>query len=268
MADHADVQPLLSAYALGALTDQELEVVEEHLAECAPCQEEVRAFASIASRLRRAPRSVDPPAGSLSRLMAAAQVSSPPGTGGPRQPVRLTAVHAHRRYATPAWLAAAAAALIVLAGGWLGTEMVGMYRSMEAMQVEARQAWTNAESVAEIMGRGILIGARAAETHGTEMAPTVSGMVYYLPTQEEGVLVVDGLPELPRGQCYQVWLISGEKWMNGGTFYLGADGKGIAPVKSPMPLSGVDMVRVTMEPHGGSEQPRGNRYLWARLKST
>src|SRR5205085_12067367 len=99
--------------------------------------------------------------------------------------------------------------------------------------------------------------------------PTAGGMLYDLPNQQDGVLVVDALPALPRGQCYQVWFFKGEQAMSGGTFYLGGDGRGIAPVKAPMPLSEVDLVRVTMEPHGGSDQPSPTkRYLWARLSRT
>jgi hypothetical protein len=168
----------------------------------------------------------------------------------------------------PAYWAAAVALLPLLLSGWLTYQVIGMRRSLDSMQVAAEQAWNNAETVTDVMGRGILAGAGTASVDGTENAPSASGMLYYVPSHEDIVLVVDGLPDLPRGQCYQVWLISGEKWMNGGTFYLGADGKGIVVVKSPMPLSAVDTMRVTMEPHGGSEQPRGNRYLWARLKST
>src|SRR5205807_432143 len=107
----------------------------------------------------------------------------------------------------------------------------------------------------DVMGRGILVGAGTVKVDGTEMAPTAAGMLYYIPGHEEGVMVVDGLPRLPGDQCYQVWLISGERWMNGGTYYLGGDGKGIWVLQSPTPLSTLDTIRVTMEPHGGSPEP-------------
>jgi hypothetical protein len=140
---------------------------------------------------------------------------------------------------------------------------------MAAMQTDNQRLWTNAENVTEIMGRGILVGAGTASVVGTDLAPTAGGMLYYLPNQQEGVIVVDALPLLPKGQCYQVWLHKGDQAVSGGTFYLGVDGRGIWPVRSPMSLSEVELVRVTMEPHGGSEQPSPNkRYLWARLSRT
>jgi len=152
--------------------------------------------------------------------------------------------------------------------GYLAFQVASLRTSIDSVRTEARQAWTHTENVAEVMGRGILVGAGTAHVDGTENAPAAGGMLYYLPAQDDGVLIVDGLPGLPQGQCYQVWLISGDQWMNGGTFYLGGDGRGITLIKSPMALSNVDTVRITMEPHGGSEQPRGDRYMWARLKST
>ena len=56
--------------------------------------------------------------------------------------------------------------------------------------------------------------------------------------------------------------------MSGGMFYLEEDGRGMLVIKAPMALDSVDQMRVTIEPRGGSGEPRGSPYLWARIKGT
>ena len=80
--------------------------------------------------------------------------------------------------------------------------------------------------------------------------------------------MVHGLPELPRDQVYQVWLVRGGNRMNGGTFVLEERGKGLLLVRAPMPLGSLDWIGVSMEPSGGSAAPQGASYLRARIAST
>ena len=118
------------------------------------------------------------------------------------------------------------------------------------------------------MAKAIQRGGDMVRVEGAEMAPAASGMLYYARNENQGVLVVRELPQLPQDQVLQCWLMSGEKRMSGGTFYREEDGRGILVVKSPMALDSVDGIRVTSEPRGGSSEPRGSPYLWARIKGT
>jgi hypothetical protein len=169
----------------------------------------------------------------------------------------------------PLYWAAAVALLPLALSLWLAWQVTSLQRTVDSIAADKKQVWTDAEVATEIMGRGIQVGlAGSAHVDGTENAPSAWGNIYYIPNQAESVLTVGGLPSLPGDKCYQVWLIRNETWMNGGTFYLQGDGRGMLIVKSPMPMDSIDTVRVTMEPHGGSPEPRGNRYMWARLKSS
>jgi hypothetical protein len=97
------------------------------------------------------------------------------------------------------------------------------------------------------------------------MAPGATGMLYYRPGENEGVIVVNGLPESPPGMVYRCWLWRGEERMNGGTLYRENDGRGMVVVKAPMPLRSMDVMRIVREPQDGSTEPRGQPYLWVRL---
>lgn len=87
-----------------------------------------------------------------------------------------------------------------------------------------------------------------------------------MPGERAGVLMVSGLPKLNKGEVYQLWLLSGSETVNGGTFYCEPDGSGMLVVKAPMPLLSVEGLRITVEPHGGSASPAGDRYMWGRME--
>ncbi|HZT05537.1 MAG TPA: anti-sigma factor [Chloroflexota bacterium] len=271
MASCIEVEELLGSYALGALPREALEEVEEHLGACGVCQSRAREMLRTASTLRLGVPQVDPPRALHDRILGAVRNPHEHGTGAPEDgrsllvqlPVR------RRRVAGPAYWAGAAALVLMFLSGWLGLQVIALQQSVATTEESARQAWAEAEVAADTIARWNQAGAAgAAHIDGTEMAPGAWGTLYYVPSQQDGVLLVGGLPNLPKDKCYQLWLIRGDRWMNGGTFYVENDGKSVVVVKSPMPMASIDTIRVTMEPHGGSAEPRGDRYMWARLGSS
>jgi len=271
VAECADIQELLPLYALDALPTETQEEVELHLETCAVCRAAADVELAAVSRLALAVPQFDPSPALRERILGATRLREveplrPPAS----MPVPLAAIRQRRgvRQVPFYWVAVAALVPLMLTA-WLGTQVMSLRRSVEATVASEQRALASAEVAADIIGRGLHsgTGGGTAQVVGTDMAPDASGMLYYASNQPEGVLTVAGLPSLPKGQCYQLWLIQNDQWMDGGTFYEG-EGKGMLIVKAPMPLSSIDMIRVTMEPHGGSPEPRGNRYLWARLKSS
>jgi hypothetical protein len=189
---------------------------------------------------------------------------------GPGAPTSLP-----RRSPPPAslgWLAAAALLPLVLAG-WLAVQVAVLQGELDALQSRAagseqalQRTFRSSLVAVELLGKGIQSGAAMAKMEGTEMAPTADGMLYYLPTNQEAVLVVHGLPSLPGDQVYRVWLVSQGKRMSGGRVYLDVDGKGMCVIRSPMPLDGVEAVGITNEPSDGGDESTGDRYLWGQLR--
>lgn len=276
----AEVDAVRDLHVLGVLTRQESEEVELHLLECSACRDAVRASWELVQMLRLDAPQVDPRPILRARILqeAVGSAESAPslapgevvhraadvGRTGPRltvQPQRASRWNV-------SWAAALAAALPLVAAAWLALQVASLQQRVGQSEEALRHTAQEARTVAELLGRGIQAGAEMARVDGTEMAPSASGMFYYGRASSEGVLVVSGLPHLPRDQVYQLWLVSGTERMNGGTFVLEDGGKGLLLVKAPMPISSVDSIAVTMEPMGGSPTPRGTGYMWGVVRTT
>src|SRR5215211_2897505 len=67
-----DIQPLLPAYALGALEPDERARVDDHLATCATCRAEAASYAYVVDSLGAAAPQESPPPALKERVLAAA----------------------------------------------------------------------------------------------------------------------------------------------------------------------------------------------------
>lgn len=112
----ADVRPGLGAYVLGALEPAERAVLQAHLAECAPCREELASLAALPGLLGR---------------VSLAEVDEPAEPGPQLLSRLLTAAAAQRRRSRRIRLAvgSAAAALVVAAGVVSGVAVTSSNRS-------------------------------------------------------------------------------------------------------------------------------------------
>jgi anti-sigma-K factor RskA len=78
-------------------------------------------------------------------------------------------------------------------------------------------------------------------------------------------LLVAGMPQLPPGRVYQLWLVAKGQRQNGGTFTVDAAGSGLLLVRSALPLTAYDAAGVTVEPAGGSPGPTSPRVIGGPL---
>jgi len=215
---------LTGGYALDALDDVERARVERHLATCDECAAEVTSFSETAAVLA-AGTTTAPPPGMRDRVLAeASRTRQLP----PRVPVPVRRARANR------WLAVAAVTALLLAGGLGGLA----YREA----TDAAEMRAVASAMSDVMadpGRQ-LVDTEFAGGHGTVV---VSG--------DRVVVMGDGVPDPAHGHGYQLWLI-------------GADGPRPAGMMTEagdrwwVDASGFhdgDVVGVTVEPAGGSEQP-------------
>jgi len=75
---------------------------------------------------------------------------------------------------------------------------------------------------------------------------------------------VQGLPDLPDDQVYQVWLARGDQQASGGIFEA-HNGKAWAFVRPSEPILGYSELFVTVEPAGGNTWPGGPRVISGKL---
>ncbi len=223
------VDELLAAYTLSALTQDEAEQARSHLAECTRHDEALTDLHAVGERLPFAADEREPPAALRSRLLAAfdAEVGkSAAQTSGMRAgpaPDR----RAWFRRPVLAYLAAAVLFVTVLGlSGWNLT-----------LQFGGSSRPTLSATLVGSAGRGELVYSRADQV---------------------GVLKLD-LPALPPGHVYQAWRID----VNGPISLGLVSGNGVVGFRAD--LSQAIAVAVTEEPAGGSDQPTTSPLLIAEL---
>ena len=254
-------------YALGALSREERQAVEQHLAGCASC----RALAAEAlSTVRVLPLSAAPvaPAPEIKlRLMErihadlaansqAASVSAPPRAATPTTPARprveapkispptrvrpplTAAVSAPMRFrwAWPA-MASAAMALVLVLGWW------GLTQQNELASARAQL---------ELLGRPDV---RVVTIPAAKPGQAGQAKLFVAPDSTTALLAVNGLQPLSAQQTYEFWLIRNGQAVPAGTFSVSPGGSGRVLVQSADPLGQFDQAGITVEKAGGSLTP-------------
>jgi len=211
-----DIHTLSGAYVLDAVEPDEREAFELHLAECEACRDEVAALQKAAVSL--APLEA-PPASLRAKVIAAAERTPqlPPLVERPAPAVRRWVPR----------LLAAAAAVVVLGG-------VGV------VVREATNDSSHVVTASDVFG--------SADARVREIALD-GGQVRVGVSRRLGLVAVDGagMPKLPDGRVYQLWLVR--------------DGKATSLEVMDHSTSAVERIpasgslAVTAEPAGGSKAP-------------
>lgn len=215
--DHDRFQDDVGAYLLGALDDAERSRFEAHAAVCHVCQDEIDRLRVAADVLPHSVQQHDPPAALKQRLMEEVRSELP---AAERAPARR-----RRRFSMPriAIAASAAALLIGLAAGYLASSGDSGGSRTFAASVDAR---------------------RVGAAHARLIAAGGDG-----PAE----LRVTGMPQLPHGKVYEIWLKRGGRIEPGALFSVNRNGDGVGAV--PGGIDGVSAVMVTRERAGGAQQP-------------
>jgi anti-sigma-K factor RskA len=219
-----DEMDLLTAYALGALTPEEVALVSELLErrpELRPLLAELHATTDL---LPAALPEVEPPADLRQRTLDYA-VGRTPARG---------AVSAPQRQRRRGWLLGlgglAASALLVAGLGW--SQLIGLRQSQQ--QIVA--ALAHPEALVVLNGSGGS-GTAARNADGS-------------------MLVIAQLPPLARDRVYQLWLIQGDNPpVSGGVFTVDPRGYGTLAVPSQSQALAADTFAITNEPNPGSAGP-------------
>jgi len=216
-----DLHVLTGSYVLDAISDAEREEFERHLPHCPACEAEVRSLRETAARLALA-RAVTPPSRMAQRVLAAAcrtrQLPLPRG-------------QARAARTSPRRLAILAAAASVAAATALGIAQ----RSVQHQLDRARQT---------AIARVVTAPDARVETARTSAGGSVT--VVTSAVLREAVVSTAGMPALPSGRVYQVWVMSPS----------GARSAGLLHGTSlPAAVVPGDRIGITVEPAGGTARP-------------
>ena len=262
---HFEIEELLGAYALDAVSPEEADAVEIHLRDCPRCRAEVAEHRETAAVLAYAgspapsqlwDRIADaleaddsaPPELDLARVVSMTDVAERRAAmerearQSGRRPNRRERRRDERR-SLPLRVAAASAAVAAGVIGVLGVQVGRLDdRTDQLADALSREGLDQAVQVALFDASARRIEMRSED--GVQFAQAV------VRDNGDGFIVRDNLPGLADDRTYQVWAISGEKPVSVGV--LGND-PGVAAFKVSSP--GVTMLALTAEPAGGAAAP-------------
>jgi hypothetical protein len=228
---HADIQELLGAYALDAVPEDERELVEQHLRDCARCRQEVAEHREAAALLALGA----PAPGGLWDQIAE--------TIGGRPPEKELVPVLRPRRSRAGWgAAAAAAALAVAVVGFMGVRLVQQGDRIDNLEEVSRS--DGIEAAAERAGRD----PRSQQVSLAGEEGSTVATVVVLPNGR-GFLVDPRLPALPEARTYQLWALVGETTVSAGV--LGNE-PGVAAFSVDLPVDGF---AISEEPEGGVPVP-------------
>ncbi len=258
--DCQEIKEILDAYALGALEGKEVHAVEEHVADCLRCWDELTEAQRTAAALALGVPVRQAGANLRQRILAAARRSQgrvPRGdiAAGLRQR-RLLSIGG-----VATVVAGVAIALAVVLLFQVG-DLRGEKDRLEEQLVAARQVVDQLRQIEAVRSAPDV---RSVNLVGTAAAPEASGTYYWSKAMGYGALVCNNLKTLGPGETYQVWLFVDDQALSAGTF---ASWQGLgqwALDLEPLSIKGVDAVGVSIEPAGGSAAPSGEMILWGTL---
>ncbi|WP_029214857.1 anti-sigma factor [Kallotenue papyrolyticum] len=240
------IQAQLAAYALGERPlDAELRA---HLAMCEDCRQALAGYAQVARVLPYAAPAAVPSPALRARLLAA--ISSADAATTPALPRQSTT---RSRRPLPAWGLALAVVLALLFWN------VALHRHLDQQSRQLAASRANWQAMVWLLND--------AAVHPIRLQGASTATFWAAPDQTVGCLVAQGLPQPPAGHVYQIWLIQDQAVESAGTFLpQGMDSWTIIRTnRSPLDY---DLIRVTLEPAGGSTTPSGPVVLEGRLDTT
>lgn len=251
-----ELHSLAGAYALNAVTSADRARFEQHLARCPACAQEQRSLHETTALLAAAV-AIEPPADLVERAVAAAartrQLPSATAEAGTWRSARRA--HRARRW-TPvlrgAWQAvprrlpqALAAALLAVAAASAVIAVTAEHRLGAAQSRD--------QAIAEVLTApdAVLVTSRVK----------AGGTVTVVTSHRDHSLVFTaaGLPRLPFGHCYELWLMGPRGDRSAGM--LPAPHKGMTSPVTATGLAAGDWIGLTVEPAGGSAHPTSTPIL-------
>jgi anti-sigma-K factor RskA len=231
-----DLHSLSGAYALDALEPgAERDRFTRHLSRCQSCASEVRGFREVATALAFA-TAAEPPAELRDRVLAAAAHTrqQPPEVRTHARPRRT-----RTRVPWVPWLSGVVATASIVVAVLFGF-------AQAHTQDELNQVRAENQAISLILSAPKARLLTHVVTHGGVATVVLAA------DRHELAVVTTGLPALPAGKVYQLWLI-GKTITSAGL--LPAAKAGQTPAVLATGLVKGDALGLTVEPAGGSAQP-------------
>lgn len=250
--NHAEAIELAGLYVLDALDPAERAQVDAHLASCAEPHDAFAEVGAVGPALATLADPVGAPASLKNKVLADYRA----GAGVPVWEPAADASVAPTRRARQSWLgwAAAAAAVLVIAvtAGWAYVAQSNADRDSQRTQLIAQAI--------DIMAAP---GSSVAILEGTATAAGASGFAA-LGADGAGYIVLVDVPMPAAGTTYQAWYIADGVPASAGLLNVDRDGYAVLALAG---RPGTQVIALTVEPTGGSEQPTNDPIAAGELRS-
>jgi anti-sigma factor RsiW len=217
-----EFEELSGAYVLGAVTAEEREAAQLHLAQCKACARLYQELRSVVALLPLSVPQITPPATLEPRVFAAIRREADTSARSAQHVQTVTPEPQQRR--KTGWvtrlLAAAAVLLFMLLVGLslLAYSLENQLTSTGQRVISIGQQLANTkQQLITIEQQLASVSPRQMATiTGTAVVKGATGELFYLPQQNMTLLVVHGLPQLQGRHVYQGWLllVQGKKIMS------------------------------------------------------
>jgi len=240
-----ELQELCALYVLGALDAAEAASLEARLrAGDAEVIREVTAARDVVEHLPYVLQPVAPDPAVRARLMRRIQDSVPTVTSPARWRGR------QRRWL---WLPRVAAALLILALGWM---VYDARRQVSGLEAEIQRLHSTAAERQQLLLLLASPQVAIVSLTGSEHAPQAGARVLWDTQHRQWTVVTHNLPPLPPGKAYQLWFLTPGAPQPSRTFHP-QNGYGLVQVSLPPAQTQVAGAAVSVEPEQGVTQPTG-----------
>lgn len=258
MSEHERYAEDLALYALDALRGEDRARVDEHLAACAACRQELEQLRGDAALLALSTAGPRPPQRARQRLLdAVARESSVVAPPTPSQRTRTEG--APSREIRRSWwgmLGWAAAAAVVIFALSLRRENLTLRAMLASESSRAAESTRQLEELRKIAAPILQPEAQRVTLVAAKAPPQPQGKAFYLRGRSSLVFLANNMPALPPQKAYELWLIpvSGAP-IPAGVFKPDARGNA-SVVNPPLPMGAeAKAFAITVENEAGAATP-------------
>jgi anti-sigma-K factor RskA len=246
MSEHEQYAEDLALHALDALTGEDREKLEQHLANCASCRLELEQLRGDTALLAISAAGPRPPQRARKRLLDAVA----------REPRAAAATPAGARRTWWGWLGWAATAAVLVFALSLWRENSALQETLASASSVAAESARQLEELRKIAAPIIEPEAQRVTLVAAKTPPQPQGKAFYLRRRNSLVFLANNMPALPPQKAYELWLIptSGAP-IPAGVFK--PDSRGSATVVDPPLPPGTEAkaFAITIEDEAGSRTP-------------
>ncbi|HJZ47824.1 MAG TPA: anti-sigma factor [Roseiflexaceae bacterium] len=284
-------QDSIPAFVLGTLDIDEARLVSAHVAQCPACRAEIETFQELLSALPYASAPRQPPPYVKRQLLAriaasqidtvTTQARSPANTAPRWMPavmsgaLALWLVFGYMLYNTNSRMATIGGELtnsqqsIIQLSQQHSTDQTTIAQISAQRQLE-EQALAGMQTQIAI-DQQVMVFIAAPETiHRILGGPDqhARATMYMQPSNNQAVLVVEGMPRIEPGKIYQFWLSRAGEWVPSVTFDMTNDDRAVQWIEAAAPVDQYARVMVTIEVAGGAKQPSDKVVLSGSLSAS